>query len=88
MNNIKLTVKELSDQLDMTIANINIQIGRGHAGEVTKSGTGETSDYVLTLDNILTLLRWFQLNGRITKKGGRLKLMQTIRKYKELKEQE
>lgn len=79
-----IKVKDLADELDMTVSNINIQIGNGHAGEVKKITEGETANYSLTIDNVLTLLKWLQLFGR----GNKMKLMQTIRKYKELKENE
>ncbi len=79
MNGKIVKVKELADELGMTVANINIQISRGHAGEVTKMSEGETSDYSLTIDNILKLLKWLQLYGR----GNKLLLMKTMRKYKE-----
>ncbi|MCY7363162.1 MAG: hypothetical protein LH629_14015 [Ignavibacteria bacterium] len=74
-----VTVKSLAEELGMTIANINIQILRGHAGEVTKSGEGETSEYLLTLENVNTLLKWLRANGR----SNKFLLRATINKYKD-----
>ncbi len=75
-----ITVKQLADELEMTVSNVNIQISRGHAGEVTKASEGETADYLLSLDNINQLLKWLRVYGRSNKKL----LMQAVRKYKEL----
>lgn len=77
-------VRELAEELGMTISNLNIQIGRGHAGEVKKIGEGETKDYELTLDNVFQILKWLRLYGR----GSKRKLILAKRKYEELRDNE
>lgn len=74
-----ISVKQLADELGMTVSNINIQIGKGHAGDVAKTGEGETKDYAMNLDNVRQLLKWLRINGR----GNKKLLMQAVRKYAE-----
>ncbi len=75
-----ITVKQLAEELDMTVANVNIQIGKGHAGDVQKVGEGETKEYSLTKDNVLTLLKWIRINGRSNRRLVRL----ARQKYEEM----
>lgn len=80
MNENYIKVKDLAEQLGMTVSVINIHIGNGKAGQVNKIGEGETKDYTLTLENVNILLKWLRVYGR----GNKKKLMETVRKYKEL----
>ncbi len=61
MNEETVTVKQLAEEIGQTVSNVNIQIARGHAGEVSKTSEGETSDYALTIENIRILLHWWRL---------------------------
>lgn len=78
-----IKVKDLAEELDVTVSNLNIQIGKGHAGEVLKTGDGETNDYLLTLDNVNKLLKWSRSYGR----SNKALLMKAVRKYRELAEE-
>lgn len=80
MKNETIRVKELAEELALTVSVINIHIGEGRAGEVTKIGEGKTKDYALTVQNILTLLNWLRVYGR----GNKLKLLIALDKYEKL----
>ncbi len=77
-----IKVKDLADELGMTVSNLNIQIAKGHAGEVEKTGDGETKDYALSVDNVLAFIKWSRVYGRSNKKM----LREALSKYKAMVE--
>lgn len=79
MNEEYIKVKDLAESLGLTVSVINIHIGEGRAGEVQKVADGETKDYALQKENVMTLLKWLRVHGR----GNKRKLIETIRKYED-----
>lgn len=76
-----ININDLAVELGLTRQNLNYHILEGRAGVVTKDGDTETSNLVLTIDNVLELIKWLKMYGR----GNKVKLINAKNKYEELR---
>lgn len=75
-----IDINDLASELGVTRQLLNRHILKGFAGDVKKAGEGKTHEMLLTVDNVLTLIRWMISNGRT----NRLTLLDAEEKYEQL----
>lgn len=75
-----IDINELAVDLGLTRQNLNYHILEGRAGEVKKDGDGKTHEMIITVENVLILIKWLKAYGR----GNKLKLVKAKLKYENI----